>query len=302
VLRWARQTAGFDLPLAARRLQVKPEVIARWEEGLASPTIVQLRKAAAVYKRPLAVLLLPAPIRDPAPPTDFRVTEQRGEDTWTPALHAEFRRALSQRAVALEILDVWPESLFPSEYPIRIDLNTDPDTAAHAIRAALDADGVDLSRRQVEIEPRKRYLALAIDEHAGSAKRHAHMIAAAVSRALGEGQLSEGHARALLRLESAGEQRKLLKLILADGLSVRQAEAHAEQGKQRLTTRGHRASSAPSLASPIKPASLISQNSLRISASNWFPPEGPPSFSATPESPFKTYPNSPASPKCSTAA
>jgi len=141
VLRWARQTAGFDLPLAARRLQVKPEVIARWEEGLASPTIVQLRKAAAVYKRPLAVLLLPAPIRDPAPPTDFRVTEQRGEDTWTPALHAEFRRALSQRAVALEILDVWPESLFPSEYPIRIDLNTDPDTAAHAIRAALDADG-----------------------------------------------------------------------------------------------------------------------------------------------------------------
>jgi ParB family chromosome partitioning protein len=53
-------------------------------------------------------------------------------------------------------------------------------------------------------------------------------------RALGEGQISEGHARALLRLETAGEQRKLLKHILDDGLSVRQAEAYAEHQGQQL--------------------------------------------------------------------
>ena len=45
--------------------------------------------------------------------------------------------------------------------------------------------------------------------------------------AIGEGQISEGHARALLRLEDVGDQRALLKKILDEGLSVRQAEALA---------------------------------------------------------------------------
>jgi ParB family chromosome partitioning protein len=45
-------------------------------------------------------------------------------------------------------------------------------------------------------------------------------------RALGEGQISEGHARALLRLENVGDQRALLKRILEEGLSVRQAESY----------------------------------------------------------------------------
>ncbi len=55
-------------------------------------------------------------------------------------------------------------------------------------------------------------------------------------RALSEGQISEGHARALLRLENVGEQRALLKRILEEGLSVRQAESLAsdeERAPQR---------------------------------------------------------------------
>lgn len=52
-------------------------------------------------------------------------------------------------------------------------------------------------------------------------------------RALGEDKISEGHARALLRLESVGDQRLLLKKILDEGLSVRQAETLAEQSQHR---------------------------------------------------------------------
>lgn len=59
-------------------------------------------------------------------------------------------------------------------------------------------------------------------------------------RALGQGQISEGHARALLRLETVAEQRRLLRQILDEGLSVRQAEALAEQGRQHLAARGRR--------------------------------------------------------------
>jgi len=55
-------------------------------------------------------------------------------------------------------------------------------------------------------------------------------------RALSEGQVSEGHARALLRLETVHEQRKLLRAILEEGLSVRQAETRAEHGRERVVT------------------------------------------------------------------
>ncbi len=53
-------------------------------------------------------------------------------------------------------------------------------------------------------------------------------------RALGEGLISEGHGRALLRLETVHEQRKLLREILEEGLSVRQAESRAEHGHAQV--------------------------------------------------------------------
>jgi ParB family chromosome partitioning protein len=59
-----------------------------------------------------------------------------------------------------------------------------------------------------------------------------------IRRALGEGQISEGHARALLRLENLGEQRILLKKIIHDGLSVRQAEAYSEADSHTPRARG----------------------------------------------------------------
>ena len=61
--------------------------------------------------------------------------------------------------------------------------------------------------------------------------------------ALSEGHISEGHARALLRIENVGEQRRVLKLIIEEGLSVRQvealgdAEAHAPRQRGETPTR-----------------------------------------------------------------
>jgi ParB family chromosome partitioning protein len=61
-------------------------------------------------------------------------------------------------------------------------------------------------------------------------------------RALAEGQITEGHARALLRLETLHEQRQLLRAILEDGLSVRQAETRAERERaEPARKRGARA-------------------------------------------------------------
>uniref|UniRef100_UPI000B05415C helix-turn-helix domain-containing protein n=1 Tax=Rhizobium bangladeshense TaxID=1138189 RepID=UPI000B05415C len=58
LLVWARETAGFDLSTAAEKLDVDEEKLAAWEMGEDQPSIPQLRKAAELYKRPLAVLYL----------------------------------------------------------------------------------------------------------------------------------------------------------------------------------------------------------------------------------------------------
>lgn len=55
LLVWARETAGLPRDAAAKKIGVKPARLAEWEEGRLRPTVTQLRKAASVYKRPLAV-------------------------------------------------------------------------------------------------------------------------------------------------------------------------------------------------------------------------------------------------------
>ncbi|HET8658545.1 MAG TPA: helix-turn-helix transcriptional regulator, partial [Micromonosporaceae bacterium] len=102
VMVWARRTSGLDVETAAKRLQVHDEKVTAWESGVASPTINQLRRLARLYKRPLVVMLLPEPPRDFQALQDFRRTGGGVGSTWSPALHAELKRAVSQREVILE--------------------------------------------------------------------------------------------------------------------------------------------------------------------------------------------------------
>src|SRR5262249_3803838 len=53
---------------------------------------------------------------------------------------------------------------------------------------ALDAERVKLGSRKIEIQPGKRHLALAIDEHTRLAQRDAYVIAATIARPPGECQ------------------------------------------------------------------------------------------------------------------
>lgn len=50
-----------------------------------------------------------------------------------------------------------------------------------------------------------------------------------IQRALAEGKLSEGHAKAILALENPEKQRALFELILKENLTVREAEAKARE-------------------------------------------------------------------------
>ncbi len=103
ILRWARESLNFPINEAAKKIGVKPSKLAAWESGDSSPTIVQLRKTAAVYKRPLAVFFLSQPPRDFDALKDFRRLPDPMRAIPSPELNLEIRRANVRRETALEL-------------------------------------------------------------------------------------------------------------------------------------------------------------------------------------------------------
>lgn len=143
VLKWARESAGLDVARAATLIGVSETVVGRWESGQLWPTIKQLRRAAAKYHRPLAVLLLPKPPHDFDAMRDFRSIEPLAGPAWSPRLHVEYKRASSQREVMMELAEIAPVSVSsPAEFPF-ISAHDDPDEAGERLRAALDLDHMD---------------------------------------------------------------------------------------------------------------------------------------------------------------
>ena len=106
VLRWARQASGFPSVAAARKIGVPDDRVDEWEAGTAGPSIAQLRNAARVYKRSLAVFFLSAPPDGFDTLRDFRRLQGSESGEWSPALHAEFARAHFQRDNAIEIAEL----------------------------------------------------------------------------------------------------------------------------------------------------------------------------------------------------
>jgi Zn-dependent peptidase ImmA (M78 family)/transcriptional regulator with XRE-family HTH domain len=103
VLKWARESLNLPLTDAAKKIGVKVSKLSAWESGTSSPTIGQLRKAAGVYKRPLAVFFLSDPPRDFDALRDFRRLPDPTRATPSPKLNLEIRRAQMRRETALEL-------------------------------------------------------------------------------------------------------------------------------------------------------------------------------------------------------
>jgi len=135
LLVWARTTAGYELPDAADKLGIDREKLAGWEAGADQPSIAQLRKLAAQYKRPLAVLYLPEPPINFQAMHDFRRLPDIGPRRFSPSLTLEVRRAQERRELAIEL---YADNLTP---PPRFELATndraDPETVGEQIRTAL---------------------------------------------------------------------------------------------------------------------------------------------------------------------
>ena len=110
VLRWARESIGYDVAVAAERIGVKAEKLEGAESGDLMLTLRQAEKAAAVYDRPLAALFLPAPPSEEPQETQVRRLPGAPEPPWPPEMQMLARRVRDRQAAAVELYDVLDES------------------------------------------------------------------------------------------------------------------------------------------------------------------------------------------------
>jgi Zn-dependent peptidase ImmA (M78 family)/DNA-binding transcriptional regulator YiaG len=150
VLRWARESIGLTTLAAARKIGLPDGRVDDWENGTAVPTIGQLRRASAVYKRPLGVFFLPTPPKDFDAMRDFRRHLDATAGSWSPELHGEYRRALAQRDFVLELAEL--EDTPPSTAWRLANLpENDEELAAAARRRLLDNSPIDLPRGSANV-------------------------------------------------------------------------------------------------------------------------------------------------------
>lgn len=105
VLRWARESAGFTVQEAAARIGIPWSKLEMAEDDVDYLTLRQAEKAAQVYERPLAALLLPAPPAEPAMEAQFRRLSGAPEPPWPPAMRLLVRRVRRRQQAAAELYE-----------------------------------------------------------------------------------------------------------------------------------------------------------------------------------------------------
>ncbi len=138
LLVWARKSVGLNQDEAAHKLQVSADRLGSWESGAGRPTIKQLRKAANVYKRPLAVFYLSRVPKhfQPMKLEDFRRLPEAIIGRFSYHLALEVRRASDRRDVVLDLLEGLDER--PTAFELTADLAEDPEGVAARARERLN--------------------------------------------------------------------------------------------------------------------------------------------------------------------
>jgi Zn-dependent peptidase ImmA (M78 family)/DNA-binding XRE family transcriptional regulator len=137
LITWARETAGFGAAEAAARLGVSEDQLRAWEslDAEGAPSIPQLRKLAALFKRPLAVFFLAeVPTRFEVM-RDLRRLPGSGLRHFSPALQMEIRASNERRELARELASDLEEPI--KHFQLSAEISDDPESIGRTIRASL---------------------------------------------------------------------------------------------------------------------------------------------------------------------
>lgn len=105
VLRWARESAGYDVLQAAEKIGIPWSQLEIAEKGVDYLTLRQAEKAADVYERPVAALFLPAPLDEPPQDAVFRRLPDAPKPPWPPEMQLLQRRVRRRQGAATELYE-----------------------------------------------------------------------------------------------------------------------------------------------------------------------------------------------------
>jgi Zn-dependent peptidase ImmA (M78 family) len=114
VLRWARESIGYDLAGAAKKIGTRPGKLAAAEAGQAHLTLRQAEKAADAYEQPLGVLFMPTPPQEEPQTAQYRQLADAPPPPWPPEMALIARRVRQRQEAAIELLDLLDE---PARWP-----------------------------------------------------------------------------------------------------------------------------------------------------------------------------------------
>jgi len=142
VLRWARETGGFDkddVVEKIKRKRVTSATIKSWENGTESPTYAQLERLAyEIYKRPLALFFFPEPPEEETPKESFRTLPQEEINLLEPRLLYLVRQAKVMQENLRELFDGVNPAKKQVCSGITIHSSDTISNAANAVREYLD--------------------------------------------------------------------------------------------------------------------------------------------------------------------
>lgn len=97
LIKWARERATLSHAQVAQKMNVKEEVLRRWEAGTAQPTLRQAQILARCLHIPLGYLFLSTPPQTIAPIADFRTLPQAQRGRFSPELEDTLNDALRKK-------------------------------------------------------------------------------------------------------------------------------------------------------------------------------------------------------------
>ena len=136
LLEWARKSVRLSVTQASEKAKIKEEQIVQWEGGEGSPSVSQLRKLGAAYKRPIGVFFLSEPPKDFAPQKEFRKLAGMKPGQESSELLFVVRQASYQRQGAIDLTEILGQSAKPS-LP-HVHPNDDPEIVGSLIREMLN--------------------------------------------------------------------------------------------------------------------------------------------------------------------
>jgi Zn-dependent peptidase ImmA (M78 family)/transcriptional regulator with XRE-family HTH domain len=136
VLIWARQESGYPVERAAERLQVKPERVAEWEQGVRPPTLRQVEALAHFYHRPLSIFFQPKPPAVPQLAAEYRRLPGVIIGRESPELRLALRKMSARRETMIQLLVELGEAT--PAFDLAAHLADSPAMVAARLRAALE--------------------------------------------------------------------------------------------------------------------------------------------------------------------